>query len=103
MRAAKRVGICCHDSPHAEAIDPPLKPFHTSSEGRFSDVRVRRVLQPSLLKQPDPHQAALKNTMADAPTTTTTNTSIRMAGNNTTRSALPVVVACISLIPTVAR
>jgi hypothetical protein len=42
-----------------------------------------------LLEQSDPHQAALKYTMADAPTTTTTNTSIKMAGSSTTRSALP--------------
>jgi hypothetical protein len=48
-------------------------------------------------------QAALKNTMADAPTTTKTKTSIKMAGSTTTRSALPVVVACISRMPTVAR
>jgi hypothetical protein len=72
-------------------------------EGRFSEVRVRRVLRPSLLEQPDPHQAALKNTMADAPTTTTTKTRIKMAGSSTTSSALPVVVACISRIPTVAK
>jgi hypothetical protein len=72
-------------------------------EGEFSEVRVWRVIRPSLLEQTDPHQAALKNTMADAPTTTTTNTSIRMAGSSTTSSALPVVVACISRIPTVAR
>src|SRR3712207_8822915 len=48
-------------------------------------------------------QAALKNTMADAPASTTTNANIRIAGSNTTRSALPVVVACISRMPTVAR
>jgi hypothetical protein len=41
--------------------------------------------------------------MADAPTTTTTNTSIRMAGSSTTTSALPVLVECVSRIPTVAR
>jgi hypothetical protein len=46
-------------------------------------------------------QAALKNKMADAPTTT--NTRIKIAGSNTTRSALPVVVACISLMLTVAK
>jgi hypothetical protein len=40
--------------------------------------------------------------MADAPTTTTTNTNIRMAGSSTTRSALPVVVECVSRIPPVA-
>jgi hypothetical protein len=103
MCEQRSIRICWHDSPHAEAVDPPLMPFHTVSEGRFSEVRVRRVLQPSLLQQPDPHQAALKNTMADAPTTTTTKASIRMAGSSTTRSALPVVVECISRIPTVAR
>ena len=41
--------------------------------------------------------------MADAPTTTRTKTSITMAGSTTTSSALPVVVACISRIPTVAK
>src|SRR5215218_9613784 len=97
------VSICCHDSPHDEAVDPRLRPFHTVSEGEFYEVRVRRVLRPSLLDQTDPHQAALKNTMADAPTTTNTNTRIKIAGSSTTSSALPVVVACISRIPTVAR
>ncbi len=48
-------------------------------------------------------QAARKYTMADAPTTTTTNSSTKMAGSSTTNSALPVVVACISRMPTVAR
>jgi hypothetical protein len=69
----------------------------------FSEVRVRRVLGTSLLEQTDSHQAALKNTMADAPTTTTTKASITMAGSTTISSALPVVVACISLMPTVAK
>jgi hypothetical protein len=63
----------------------------------------RKVNSSKLLEQNDPHQAALKYTMADAPTTTRTKTSIRMAGSSTTRSALPVVVECISRIPTVAR
>ena len=31
VRAAKRVGICCHDSPHDEAVGPCLSPFHTVS------------------------------------------------------------------------
>jgi hypothetical protein len=31
VRAAKRVGICCHESPHDEAVNPPLRPFHTAS------------------------------------------------------------------------
>jgi hypothetical protein len=31
VRAAKRSRICCHESPHAEAIDPHLNPFHTVS------------------------------------------------------------------------
>jgi hypothetical protein len=72
-------------------------------KGVFSEVRVRRVLGTSLLEQTDSNQAALKNTMADAPTTTTTKASIRMAGSTTISSALPVVVACISLRPTVAK
>jgi hypothetical protein len=46
-----------------------------------------------LLEQTDPPQAALKYTMADAPTTTRTKTRIKMAGSTTTSSALPVVVA----------
>jgi hypothetical protein len=41
--------------------------------------------------------------MADAPTTTTTKSKIRIAGSTTTSSALPVVVVCISRIPTVAK
>jgi hypothetical protein len=32
VRAAKG-WICCRDSPHDEAIDPPLRPFHTASPG----------------------------------------------------------------------
>jgi transposase len=31
VRAARRSRICCHDSPHDEAIDPPVRPFHTVS------------------------------------------------------------------------
>jgi hypothetical protein len=85
------------------AVDKPSAIFQTVSEDEFSEVRIRRVLRASLPKQTDPHQAALKNTMADAPTTTTTKTSITMAGSSTTRSALPVLVECISRIPTVAR
>src|SRR5215211_5103072 len=27
----RSVRICCHDSPHAEAVDSPLRPFHTVS------------------------------------------------------------------------
>jgi hypothetical protein len=72
-------------------------------ERGFSEVRVRRVLGTSLLEHTDSHQAALKYTMADAPTTTTTKASIKMAGSTTISSALPVVVACISLMPTVAK
>jgi len=30
---AGSVGICCHDSPHAEAFDPPVRAFHTVSLG----------------------------------------------------------------------
>src|SRR5215216_7982010 len=26
------VGICCHESPHGEAVDPPLRTFHTASK-----------------------------------------------------------------------
>ena len=57
----------------------------------------------SLPKRADILQTALKYKRADAPTSTRTRTSIKMAGSNTTRSALPVVVPCISRIPTVAR
>src|SRR5215207_10300328 len=32
------VGICCHDSPHGEAVDPPLRTFNIASEGEFSEV-----------------------------------------------------------------
>jgi hypothetical protein len=69
-------------------------------EGEFYELRVGRVLRSSLRDQTNPYWAALKNTMADAPTTTKTKTTIKMAG---TTSALPVVVACISRIPTVAK
>src|SRR5215207_3482693 len=33
------VGVRCHDSPHDEAARPHLRPFHTVSEGVFSEVR----------------------------------------------------------------
>jgi hypothetical protein len=34
----RSVRICCHDSPHAEAIGSHLRLFHTVSEGEFSEV-----------------------------------------------------------------
>jgi hypothetical protein len=74
-----------------------------SDTGPLCDIRVRWVLWASLVEQKELYQAALKYTMADAPTTTRIRSSIRMAGSSTTRSALPVVVECISRIPTVAR
>src|ERR687896_84361 len=33
------VRICCHESPHAEAIGSHLRPFHTVSARGFSEVR----------------------------------------------------------------
>ena len=69
----------------------------------FSEIRVRLLLRNPLIEKTDRHQAALKNTIADAPATTTIKTRIKMAGSSTTSSALPVVVACISRMPTVAR
>ena len=30
----RSVGICCHDPPHDEAVDPRLRPFHTVSPQR---------------------------------------------------------------------
>src|SRR5215218_1338609 len=44
MCVQRSVRICWHDSPHAEAIDSPLRPFHTVSEGEFSEVRVATAL-----------------------------------------------------------
>jgi hypothetical protein len=102
-RDSDRWRVLCSSEPLVGSRFEAVSIFQTVSEGRFSEVRVRQVLRPSLLEQTDPHQAALKNTMADAPTTTTTKTSITMAGSSTTRSALPVLVECISRIPTVAR
>jgi hypothetical protein len=32
------VGICCHESSHAEAVDPPVRTFHTVSYTEFSEV-----------------------------------------------------------------
>src|SRR5215212_10280790 len=34
------VGVRCHDPPHDEAACPCLRPFHTVSEGEFSEVQV---------------------------------------------------------------
>jgi hypothetical protein len=31
----RSVGICCHDSPHDEAVDPSLRAFHTASQGTW--------------------------------------------------------------------
>ena len=33
------VGVRCHDPPHDETARPCLRPFHTVSEGEFSEVR----------------------------------------------------------------
>src|SRR5215216_666527 len=38
MCERRSVCICCHDSPHDEAIDPRLRPFHTVSERKFSET-----------------------------------------------------------------
>jgi hypothetical protein len=38
------VSICCHDSPHDEAVDPPVRPFHTVSEGELCELRVATAL-----------------------------------------------------------
>jgi hypothetical protein len=38
MREWRDVGICCHDSPHDEAVDPCLRPFHTVSHAEFSEI-----------------------------------------------------------------
>jgi hypothetical protein len=42
------VGICCHDSPHAEANRPCLRTFHTVSEGEFCELRLMGVLRSSV-------------------------------------------------------
>src|SRR5215207_2444772 len=34
----RSVRICCHESPHAEAVSSCLRLFHTVSEGEFSEV-----------------------------------------------------------------
>jgi hypothetical protein len=33
------VRICCHESPHGEAVVPLMRPFHTVSEVAFYEVR----------------------------------------------------------------
>jgi hypothetical protein len=95
-------GFCAHIGRLGRSRDAGVAGAEPRIRDHY-DIRVRRVLWPSLLEQNDLYQAALKYTMADAPTTTRIKSSIRMAGSSTTRSALPVVVACISRIPTVAR
>src|SRR5215216_5142915 len=48
------VRICCHESPHGEAVSSRLRLFHTVSEGEFSEVRASRVLgTPPLAKNLD--------------------------------------------------
>jgi hypothetical protein len=49
MCERRSVGICCHDSPDAEAIDPPVRAFHTVPEVEFCEVRLARVLGSSHL------------------------------------------------------
>src|SRR5215210_4192475 len=55
MCERRSVGICCHDSPHDEAPCPHLRPFHTVSEGEFSEVELPLygVLRGSHLGSPD--------------------------------------------------
>src|SRR5918997_5472319 len=38
MCEQRGVRICCYESPHAEAFGSCLRPFHTVSEGKFSEV-----------------------------------------------------------------
>jgi hypothetical protein len=38
MCERRSIGICCHDPPHDEAVDPPLRLFHTVSEGEFCEL-----------------------------------------------------------------
>jgi hypothetical protein len=33
MCERRGVRICCHDPPHDEAVDPPVRTFHTVSLG----------------------------------------------------------------------
>jgi hypothetical protein len=45
VRAAKRSRICCYDSPHAEAVDPPLRHFHTVSLRGLVNSRLVELLR----------------------------------------------------------
>ena len=41
--------ICCHDPPYDEAVDPPLRTFHTVSEEKFCEVeQLKRIVAPTL-------------------------------------------------------
>jgi hypothetical protein len=43
MCERRSVRICCHDSPHDEAVRPSLRTFHTASKEEFSEVRGSKV------------------------------------------------------------
>ena len=39
----RSVRVRCYESPHGEAVDPRLRPFHTVSEDEFSEVRIQKL------------------------------------------------------------
>ena len=43
MCERRSVRVRCHESPYAEAASSRLRPFHTASEGGFSEVRGYKV------------------------------------------------------------
>src|SRR5215218_3963971 len=48
------VRICCHESPHGEAVSSPLRLFHTVSEGKFCEVRTCTAVMASCTRARDP-------------------------------------------------
>src|SRR5215208_1432322 len=40
MCERRSVGICCHDSPHGEAVEPPVRAFHTVSARTSGSVKL---------------------------------------------------------------
>ena len=53
MCGRRSAGICCHDSPHGEAVDSRLRAFHTVSLGTLVDKPVHTFCYPHITASSD--------------------------------------------------